>query len=66
MTRPCPFTSCRWHLGSAREGLPSCVLEVSEPMSADEVAEVLGLAVGSVRQIERRALERLRRRKDLL
>lgn len=56
--RPCPHTSCSMHTGQ----LPhTCTLRVADYGGAtqDEVAPALGIDRTRVRQIERRALEKI-------
>jgi hypothetical protein len=67
--RPCPYTSCRYHLsndcaawnGDLTALTESCALDVAEfgGLSLDEVGFLLGLTHSGVHTIERRALRRL-------
>ncbi len=69
--RPCPWSTCRYHLRVERRGLQAakadvtqetCALDLAERggMKLQEVADVLGVTRERVRQIELRALERIR------
>jgi DNA-directed RNA polymerase sigma subunit (sigma70/sigma32) len=65
---PCTQVQCRYHLAHAslgdhhREPTRDCALAVASegPRSTDEVAAVLGICGERVRQIEVRALAKLR------
>lgn len=67
LRRPCPFSSCRYHLApDSRDGAPflySCALDVADDgaHTLDEVAEILGTSPESVRDVEVAALVKLRR-----
>lgn len=55
--RPCPWSSCRYHLPRAAE----CALDVADegPRTFAAIGVVLGVSRGRVRQIVNRALRRL-------
>lgn len=64
--RPCPRTSCRFHLGPERPGVPlgdlseTCTLDVADRggITLEQVGVVLGLTRERIRQIETKGLER--------
>lgn len=74
--RPCPWLSCKEHLGLEvtdigtirlhkdwDDGRPTCALDEAarEGISLDEIGKVLNITRERVRQIEERALIRVRR-----
>lgn len=68
--RPCPWVSCRHHLAIdvrdrvvvERETSQSCALDVADmgPQTFEEVGNALGVSRERIRQIEGRALAKLR------
>lgn len=56
--RPCPWTSCKWHLGFS--GCETCSLDVADRGGSTlaVVAQAVGLTRERIRQIETRALAR--------
>lgn len=56
--RPCAHGECRWHL----EGSESCTLDVCDwgGASIEEVADAMGIELGNVRQIQGRAIVKIR------
>lgn len=71
--RPCPQIECRYHLSTVRDpkGRPStlerdesysCALDVADEgeHTLEEISEIVGLTRERVRQIEERALSKLR------
>lgn len=78
--RPCPWASCRYNLGIVKiknDGEPvvrelaeadeSCALDVADDGNhyLEEVAELLGVSREHIRQIEERAVRKLKRRGQL-
>lgn len=76
--RPCPWLSCRHHLGKEitsggslwlregwDDGRPTCALDMAgnQGMSLEEVSIHFGLTRERIRQVEERALAKLRRGK---
>lgn len=57
--RPCPYPTCRYHLGDGRA--ESCALDVADRGEAtdDDIGELLGLSGPRVRQIAQQAIARL-------
>lgn len=67
--RPCPRTSCRFHLGPERPGVPldqlreTCTLDVADrgPATLEEIGAIFDLTRERIRQVETKALERAAR-----
>lgn len=64
--RPCPWTSCRYHLGRERggnlpAGAPTCTLDEADRGGAtlEEIAGALGRTRERIRQIEKAAIGHL-------
>lgn len=62
--RPCPWSSCRYHLNHSKE---SCVLDVADENGAsiEEISEYTGISREQVRQLEFMALRKLKRAREL-
>lgn len=65
--RPCSLSTCAWNTASLKGGYMTpapggCVLDVADQNGAtlEQVAELLGCSRERVRQIEAKALKRLR------
>lgn len=61
--RPCPYVTCKYHLGKVSE--PTCTLDLADKggMTLEEVGEVFGVTRERIRQIEERALEKIIKKK---
>lgn len=66
--RPCRIRECRYHLGGRSKHRPTCVLDEADRdgMSAYEVARVMGVSRERIEQVERRALVRLKTKREAL
>ena len=61
--RPCLWTGCRYYMGT-KTGNSVCVLDIADQggITLEEIAEMFGLTRERIRQIEARALVKLKRR----
>jgi hypothetical protein len=66
--RPCKWSGCEYHFRDARDGAVCCVLDIADSgeKTLDEVADILGVSKERIRQIEARALRRIKRRLKVL
>lgn len=64
--RPCPWSSCRYHLGDA--AADSCALDVADrgERTHEQIASLLGVTRQRVQQLEVQALAKVARRLELV
>jgi hypothetical protein len=57
--RPCPFTECRYHLGT--RGTETCTLDMAEEEhTIPEIAKAMGEHEEAIKSVYRRAMEKFR------
>jgi hypothetical protein len=58
--RPCPWSQCRHHLGRGPESCALDVVDRTDGLTLQEVADIVGITREGTRKAEIRALKKLR------